>query len=671
MANPSPLYLGIDTGGTFTDGVLLDPASRRVIKTVKAPTTHADLRICVGQVLESLIPDDPARIALVSLSTTLATNAIAEGKRRPVALLLLGYDPELVYNFNFHKGFGTDQFAFIAGRYGLDAIEQEPLDEDAVVAAAEAARERVDAFAVAAYAGPVNPSHEQRAAELIARRTGLPVVQAHHLSSELDSIRRATTASLNAALLSNLQEFLDAVEGLLASKAIHCPLMLVRGDASLVQAGYARSRPVEAIHSGPATSAIGGQFLSDINEALVIDIGGTTTDISLVREGGVQVGSSATTVGSYRTCVRTVQARSFGLGGDSLIRFDRWQSLSVGPERVIPLARLCAEHPQVRQDLLAFLQERSYLPYSAALEYWVLRRRPARPVRDARIRQALELLEERPQRLAELLKQVGARSAVQLSVDELINAEVIDRAGLTPTDLLHVTGEFAPWDVECAGRAAELAARHWHETPLAFAGRVKRWITRRITVEVIEYLSQKNLSTRPDQLRDGGLDRWLFEENLSGLDPALGCRIYLKVPVIGIGAPARAFLPPVAEALGARFLLPEHYAVANAVGTVVGNVVAQGKGEVFPYTVGSAILGYFARVGNAQEKFATFDEALVYTRKTLTRRVSAEAAAAGAPTARVDCQERVIWEGMVDLYAFAVGRPGQIPYPPTSSAITS
>jgi N-methylhydantoinase A/oxoprolinase/acetone carboxylase beta subunit len=124
-----PLYLGIDTGGTFTDGVLYDPQNGVVIHSTKVLTSHQDLKICVSQVLENLLIYPSINITLVSLSTTLATNAIAEGKRKPVALLLLGYDPDLVHKFQFQHQFGTNHYFFIQGKYDLTGAELVPLDE--------------------------------------------------------------------------------------------------------------------------------------------------------------------------------------------------------------------------------------------------------------------------------------------------------------------------------------------------------------------------------------------------------------------------------------------------------------------------------------------------------------------------------------------------------------
>jgi len=651
----SSVYLGIDTGGTFTDGVLFDPHSQTVLKSMKVLTTHHDLKICISQIVEQLVPEDPSLISFVSLSTTLATNAIAEGKRKTVALLLLGYDPKLVHQFEFQQQFGTNHYFFIQGRHDLNGIEQIPLDQAEIKRITSKIQQKVDAFAVSSYAGPANSSHEKRAAEIISAITPLPIVQAHHLSSELDSIRRATTASLNASLLSNLQDLLDAVQEMLARRGVKCPLMMVRGDGSIVKDSFARQRPVEMIHSGPATSAIGGQYLSGADLALVIDIGGTTTDITLVDRGKVQIQEDAATVGSYRTCVKTIKARSFGLGGDSLVAFNHWQNLSVGPERVVPISRLCNQYAEIKQDLFDRLKQKHKINYSDELEYWILRREPIRPVEDKQVGAIIDLLRHKPQHLWDLKKRVGPIAPILIR--ELIDLEIIDRAGLTPTDLLHVTGEFSPWDREAAELVTEIAARNWGENNTAFIQRVRKAITHRIVAEIIQFLSKKSLSESGFGRYDHRLDRWLYEESLNRQDPYLGCSIFLKMPIVGVGAAAKAFLPPVADAMKTVIIFPENYEVANAVGAVVGNVIARQEGEVFPCVEGAAITGYFARVVNRQVKFSRYEEALSFARETLTQHVTEEVKTAGAETAMVECMEKKIWEGMVHLSAWAIGKP--------------
>jgi N-methylhydantoinase A/oxoprolinase/acetone carboxylase beta subunit len=656
MESSHTIYLGIDTGGTYTDGVLLDPQTRQVIKTAKVMTSHYDLKICVAQVIEQLVPDYPADIAMVSLSTTLATNAIAEGKRKPVALLLLGYDPDLVHQFKFQEQFGTQYYFFVQGKFGMDGVEIVPLDESEIARIADAYKDKVDAFAISSYAVFTNASHEIRAGEIISKLTQLPVVLAHQLSSEVGSIQRATTASLNASLLSSLQEFLNAVQEMLLQQGIRCPVSMIRGDASIVLADYARKRPVEMIHSGPATSAIGGQFLSGNDRALVVDIGGTTTDISLVDHGNVQIQNESATVGNYRTCVRTIKSRSLGMGGDSHIAFNHHCNLSIGPDRVIPVSYLCYTNPRVKQDLLEWIDQKGAILYSDSLEVWKLRREPTRLPNQPKAKQIIELLRNGPQLMEKLEKLTGP--IFPLLTSELIDLEIIDRAGLTPTDLLHITGEYTPWDTEIARRVTDLAASFWEESAVSFANRVRQLMTRQLVAEIIQFLSNTSLSQATYDTKRLRLDRWLFDENLNPENPFLGSSIFLKVPMVGIGAPAKALLPSVAKALGTTITFPDHYEVANAIGAVVGNVVVRREGEVYPDVEGAKWKGFFVQAGNALTHFEQFDEAVAFGMQTLKSQAIAEAQAAGAEGIIASCEEHKIWDGMTRLSAWAIGKPG-------------
>ena len=383
-------------------------------------------------------------------------------------------------------------------------------------------------------------------------------------------------------------------------------------------------------------------------------------DIALVENGQIQVRGNDATVGPYRTCVKTIKVRSFGLGGDSLIRFDHSQSITLGPERVLPFSHLCAEYPATKQVLTGWLREKPEIRYSDRLEFWVLRREPNRPFQDQRTQKAIELLRQGPQLLPKLLKYAGAVSPVQVNVDDLVNQEIIERAGLTPTDILHVTGEFTPWDVEIAARVVEAAAKNLGLSRAAFIQRVREIITHKIAAEVIQFLSGKTLSDPPlNWVKNDNLDRWLFDESLAGTSRHLGCRITLKDPLVGIGAPAKAFLPDVARALGTQIILPEHYEVANAVGTVVGNILVRLEGEVSPVVEGTAITGYFVRAAHLQRKFTTFDEAASFARRQLVDLVIAEALKAGAQDPSAECVEHEMIPGMMlRLSATAVARPG-------------
>ncbi len=500
--------------------------------------------------------------------------------------------------------------------------------------------------------------HEERAGELLAALDGLPVVQGHHLTSSIGSIRRGATAALNASLIPEAYAFLNSVQEMLAQNGIGCPLVMVKGDGALAAADYAARRPVEIIHSGPATSAIGGAYLAGVDQALVVDVGGTTTDLALVRGGRALMDGGEASVGSYRTCVRTIHSRSFGLGGDSLIHFDPHNNLTVGPERVIPLSFLASQYPEVRREMRAWLLGAPPVLYSDRLEYWMLLREPAQPPADPRTRRALELLRAGPMRASLLLKAVGAVSAQLIDRDPLVRRGIIARAGLTPTDLLHVSGEYAPWDAEIGRLAAETAARLWGERPEWLVGRVKTWMAEKIAAEIVQFLSGKTLGAQADPFSEPDLGRWLFEENLSRAHPFLGCRMELKLPLVGIGAPARVFLPAVAEMLGAQIIFPEHYQVANAVGTVVGSIFIRHEADIAPHAEGGKVTGYVAHAANRRQRFAGRSEAIEFARQALCEQAEAEARAAGAvdPALEVDVIEGV--EGFARVVVSAVGKPG-------------
>ncbi len=654
---PSTLYLGIDTGGTYTDGVLLNPATRGVVKKAKVLTTHHNLEICIAGILDALLPHPDSTIGLVSLSTTLATNSIAEGKSRPVALFLLGYDPALIYKFQFDQQFGGSSFFFVQGRHDMNGRELQALDLAGLETQIRALDGQAEAIAISAYAATRNPQHEEQAAALAHRLSHLPVVQGHQLSDHLDSIRRATTARLNAALLSTAYHFLQTVQAMLAQRGITSPLYVVKGDGSLAGADYVAARPVEMIHSGPATSAIGGSYLSNTDAALVIDVGGTTTDLALTGRSGALTGQGEATVGEYRTGLRTIRAHSFGLGGDSLIRFDPHGLITLGPERALPLAHLAFDYPAVRADLLAWLKNPPAVWYSDRLEYWYLRRQPAHPPTDPRMRHALELLQAGPMQSRKLPKQVGAVSPVQIDAEALFRQDILARAGLTPTDLLHLSGEFTPWDSQVAEKAVSAAAAQWGITSAAFIHKVRHTITRRITTEIVQFLSGAALPQNDYGFARPDLAQFLFDENLSGANPFLGSQIQLKLPIVGIGAPARAFLEPVAQALHAEIRFPEHYEVANAVGTVVGNILVEHEAEVLPWVEGNTQLGYYARAGGCQHSFEHKNEALVFARQALSAATLAEARQAGATTPVLSLEELALSGDMVRLIGRAAGKP--------------
>ena len=225
-----------------------------------------------------------------------------------------------------------------------------PLDLAALEAALPELAAGVSGFAVCAYFAVRNPAHEIAARELIREKTGLPVTASHELSAKLGGPRRALTTLLNARLISMIDRLVAATEGFLEQRGIAAPLMVVRGDGALVSAAFARQRPIETILSGPAASLVGARHMTGLDEAVVSDIGGTTTDVAVLDNGRPRLDPEGATVGGFRTMVEAVAMRTFGLGGDSEVALEDGglaPRILLGPRRVVPLALAAFSHGDV------------------------------------------------------------------------------------------------------------------------------------------------------------------------------------------------------------------------------------------------------------------------------------------------------------------------------------
>ena len=199
---PGEIWIGLDTGGTFTDAVALDGA-RRVIASAKALTTHWDLSVGLGAALRAVLAKLPAavrreHIALVSVSTTLATNAVVESRFSAICTLLIGFDGPMLERSGLRRAGGV--LVRVRGGHEATGEESEPLDEAAIDAAVATYAHQVEAFAVAAMFSVRNPAHERRARERIRALCDKSVTCSHELSSQLDAPKRALTAALNARL---------------------------------------------------------------------------------------------------------------------------------------------------------------------------------------------------------------------------------------------------------------------------------------------------------------------------------------------------------------------------------------------------------------------------------------------------------------------------------------
>ena len=439
--------IGIDTGGTYTDAVLLDMGRRgaeSILRKSKALTTHSRLEEGIEGSLKGLglRRDDIASIDKVVLSTTLATNAIVEGKLHRTGLIIVGDMPR--------GDIAADYVEQVPGKMNIKGRVLVNVDRAAVRKALDNMLPYIEAVAVSGASSVRNPSQEREVKELVREMCSLPVMCGHELASQLGYLERTNTAAINAGLLPIIDRFIRSVKSVLADMDIKAPVFVVKGDGSIATEKSIKEKPIDTALSGPAASMIGTINLTGIENAVVTDMGGTTTDTGIVKDKRVELSEKGADIGGWRIKIKSAKLHTIGLGGDSAVR-NGGESVNIGPERVLPACR------------------------------------------------------------------GGA-------------------GNITPTDLLHYTGEFIRWERKLSAAAIEKAAAKNGKTPMEYAKELEDAIVEKIYRENIEIYKGTSL------------------------------------PICAIGAPAGTWYGRVREKYCFDLIIPENYEVANAVGAATAGI---------------------------------------------------------------------------------------------------
>lgn len=621
------LGLGIDAGGTYTDAVIYDFRGGKVLSKAKALTTKWDFTIGIGQALDGLSDGHLARVDLVSLSTTLATNAIVEGQGQKVGLLVLPA-------YGLYKAGDIDYspLAVLDGQMEIDGSEIAPIDPDQVRRAARAMveKDKVKAFAVAGYASHNNPAHEIQVRDIVRQETGMTVVCGHDVSEGLNYRLRAVTAALNARIIPCLRALLEQVRDSLRRRGVAAPVMVVRSDGSLMSVEAAVERPIETILSGPAASVAGARYLARRQNAIVVDVGGTTTDTACIQDGEVRVCPEGAVVGGWKTHVRALDMRTMGLGGDSLIAFERRQ-IAIGPRRVAPVAWMARRNGGCA-GALDWLERHAddFASSTKGMEIVSL----GDGGRDLDLgddeRLALRLLEERPHSLAELTQRILGSRFRKLSLERLEAGHAIQRAALTPTDMLHAAGRLSLWNDEAAKRIAGLTAG------LLGIGveELFEWVFRQAVDTLAVELLKKQLDEEADgdTLGASRASRALIENMLRGGSRGYRVSVELRRPVIGIGAPVSFFLPEAAKKLGTEAIIPPDADVANAIGAITSLVFIHKTARVAPNEFGR----YAVQGLSEAPTFLDFQDAHKFAVEALREETLRLARQAGSSQTRIE-----------------------------------
>ena len=354
------MLLGLDVGGTFTDAVIID--AHRVVATAKRRTTKDNLMNGIGEALDAVLEGyDTSNIEQVTLSTTVVTNTIVEEKEQVVDLYVVtgpGRNVDDIFPVKpiYLQGY-TDHRGIV--------VEHTPADAVRGIANMVQARSGTDLAAVSAKFGVRNPQEELSITEEL-KNTYHTISNGSLLSGSLNFPRRTISAYFNSAVTPVFTVFKKNVEDALSARNILAPLHILKADGGSLPMEHMVSRPVETAFTGPAATVLGLSALGVIGNkhTVALDIGGTTTDISLWKHGKPLMTKNGVSIREYPSAVRSFAVTSVGIGGESVIRLKNG-NLTVGPERVGPSVALGGIEPTLG-DALIVLGHANYGDFNLA-----------------------------------------------------------------------------------------------------------------------------------------------------------------------------------------------------------------------------------------------------------------------------------------------------------------
>lgn len=333
--------LGIDVGGTNTDGVLLDN-NMQVVCSLKTPTTE-DVETGIYNTINQLIEEaqvDTSRIKYAMLGTTQCTNAIVERKKlNRVAVIRVGapagqaIKPLTGVPEDLKALLGKYVY-MVEGGHEFNGDEIGSLNEDKVRLIAREINGKVDSIAVTSIFSPVNMKHEKRIEEILHEELGESISVS--LSAEVGSIgliERENATILNASIINVAKMTAEGFENALANKGVYANVYFCQNDGTLMSKDYTLKYPILTVACGPTNSLRGASFLSNNKDAAIVDVGGTTTDIGMLVNGFPRQSSIAVELGGVRTNFRMPDINSIGLGGGTIIRIND-DSFTIGPDSV-------------------------------------------------------------------------------------------------------------------------------------------------------------------------------------------------------------------------------------------------------------------------------------------------------------------------------------------------
>ena len=631
------LGIGIDTGGTCTDAVVYDLDTKEILGAGKALTTKSHLETGIANALDRLPQDLVQKAEFLALSTTLATNACVENKGARARLLMIGFDPNMMEHLKeIYASYGFyDLTQFIILDAKVENLFPDAFDPDWNDLRQKAPQyfADCDSIGIVQKHPRANGGRFELTARQILRDTlPLPITIAYDISNEVDILKTCAGTMLNARLIPLISEFMDAVHHVMESRHLHIPLSIVRSDGTLMSEEMAKTYPVETLLCGPAASVVGGSELSHTDSGIIVDMGGTTTDIALIHKKEPVLANGGIHIGQWKTMVQGLYVDTFGLGGDTAVRFKNNQ-LFLDTIRVIPISVLASQYDDVLPDLQE-LASKHRLHSRWIHEFYVLQKDISDKTGYTEDEQRLcAFLKKKPLITLDLAEKMGMDPHF-LPDSRLERDGILMKSGLTPTDMMVLKGDFPQYDSAAASAALQCLCANIRETPEQIPDLVYELVMKRMYTNLGRIILQQQYPKQKFFFQKDALSPMLdcfYEQAKASVDhPDIvpdNAQLSLStpLPLVGVGAPIHVFLPRVAALLHTTAIVPEYAGVANALGAAASRKVAHCDLTVKAEYEGGSCTGYTFFENGKKYVFEEPEEAVDFGKEVLTRAIKKRA----------------------------------------------
>ena len=651
--------IGIDTGGTYTDAVVYNLETNQILASAKSLTTKEDLKTGIHNVLAKLPGDMLSSCGALSLSTTLATNACVENRGGKGKLVLIGLARQTLESS--YQDYGIESLEDV---YLLEC-ELTPKPSKSVQPDWTQFAKDLQDFAgdcdcisiVQLFAKEHHGSYEKRAAEIVKSVLDIPVILGHDLFPDRNMLRRGAGALLNARLIPVIHEFMTAVKAVFLNHGLSLPVVIMRSDGNLMSDEYTCRHPVETLLCGPAASITGVQHLVSEENAVIVDMGGTTTDIAIIKGGEPLSANDGIQIGDWKTFVKGLYVDTFALGGDTAVHYNYDGGLFLENYRIMPLCMLASNYPGIKEQLAgldAYPEGHTFPLY----EFFVLMKDVSVHAQYTEDELALcEALKNGPLMYPNAAKAIG-KDIYGLKTARLEEDGILLRSGLTPTDVMHICGDFAAFDKDASLAGAEFIAKYAHISREELCRKIYDMVEEKLYCNLIRILMDTELEGLKHTMSDSQIETLIhisYAQLKSGNGAFFSARFSTKAVLVGVGAPTHIFLPAVARLLGTKAVSPPHASVANAIGAIVGNISATATAEVKPAYEEEEMNGFHVTTASESVFFEEYEDALKYAKeasKSLAMEIARTQGAIGPLTTsrRIERKEAAISANPLLLY---------------------